>query len=162
MDNIYYRFGGQLFRQTVGIPMGINCAPLLADLFLYSYENQFLDKLIKEALIFTSKNSPFLRLRNQLQLLLFSTYFLLEMRTTTLPPNYMTNAFGFHVLNFSFFQYSISTSLQCLCISTYSVVQIIVTFYHATGPLGQDICHRTTKLIVCPTHSRNSMADTLI
>ena len=32
----------------VGIPMGINCAPLLADLFLYSYENEFLDKLIKE------------------------------------------------------------------------------------------------------------------
>ena len=27
---------------------GTNCAPLLADLFLYSYENEFLDKLIKE------------------------------------------------------------------------------------------------------------------
>ena len=32
----------------VGIPMGRNCAPLLADLFLCSYENEFLDKLIKE------------------------------------------------------------------------------------------------------------------
>ena len=32
----------------VGIPMGTNCAPLLADLFLYSYENEFLDNLIKE------------------------------------------------------------------------------------------------------------------
>ena len=32
----------------VGIPMGTNCAPLLADLFLYSYENEFIDKLIKE------------------------------------------------------------------------------------------------------------------
>ena len=32
----------------VGIPMGTNCVPLLADLFLYSYENDFLDKLIKE------------------------------------------------------------------------------------------------------------------
>ena len=41
-------FGGQLFRQTVGIPMGTNCTPLLADLSLYSYENEFLDKLIKE------------------------------------------------------------------------------------------------------------------
>ena len=47
VDNIYVRFGGQLFRQIVGIPMGINCAPLLADLFLYSYENEFSDKLIK-------------------------------------------------------------------------------------------------------------------
>ena len=32
----------------VGIPMGTNCAPLLADLFLFSYENETLDKLIKE------------------------------------------------------------------------------------------------------------------
>ena len=32
----------------VGIPMGTNCAPLLADVCLYSYENEFLDKLIKE------------------------------------------------------------------------------------------------------------------
>ena len=32
----------------VGIPMGTNCAPLLAGLFLYSYENEFLDKLVKE------------------------------------------------------------------------------------------------------------------
>ena len=49
VDNIYVRFGGQLFRQMVGIPMGTNCAPLLADLFLYSYENEFLDKLVKES-----------------------------------------------------------------------------------------------------------------
>ena len=48
MDNIYVTFGGQLFRQMVGIPMGTNCAPLLVDLFLYSYENEFLNKLIKE------------------------------------------------------------------------------------------------------------------
>ena len=47
MDNIYVRFGGQLFRQMVGIPMGTNCAPLLAELFLYSYENEFLDKLME-------------------------------------------------------------------------------------------------------------------
>ena len=33
----------------VGIPMGTNCAQrLLADLFLYFYENEFLDKLVKE------------------------------------------------------------------------------------------------------------------
>ena len=48
VDNTYVRFGGQLFRQTVGIPMGTNCAALLTDLFLCSYENEFLNKLIKE------------------------------------------------------------------------------------------------------------------
>ena len=33
VDNIYVRFGGQFFRQMVGIPMGTNYAPLLADCF---------------------------------------------------------------------------------------------------------------------------------
>ena len=48
VNNIYVRFGGQLYRQMIGILMGTNCAPLLADLFLCSYENELLDKLIKE------------------------------------------------------------------------------------------------------------------
>jgi hypothetical protein len=33
--------------QVVGIRMGTNCAPLLSDLFLYSYESEFLQKLVK-------------------------------------------------------------------------------------------------------------------
>ena len=112
VDNIYVRFGGQLFRQMVGIPMGKNCAPLLADLFLYSYENEFLDKLIKEGkrklarrfnlsyryiddLIsfnnkrfkefisdITPKNSQFLKPQNLLQLLLISIYFSREIEAT--------------------------------------------------------------------------------
>ena len=44
MYNIFVQFGGQVFQQTIGIPMGTNCAPLLADLFLYSYESDFLLK----------------------------------------------------------------------------------------------------------------------
>ena len=47
IDNIFVQFGWSLFRQVIGIPMGTNCAPLLADLFLYSYENGFLDNMIK-------------------------------------------------------------------------------------------------------------------
>ena len=39
IDNIFVQFGGHLFHQVIGIPVGTNCAPLLADLFLYSYEN---------------------------------------------------------------------------------------------------------------------------
>ena len=34
IDNIFVSFGETLFQQVVGIPMGTNCAPLLADLFL--------------------------------------------------------------------------------------------------------------------------------
>ena len=49
VDNIYVRFGGQLFQQMAGIPIRTNCAPLMADLFLYPYEIEFLDKLTKES-----------------------------------------------------------------------------------------------------------------
>ena len=35
LDNIFIRFGTKLYRKVVGIPMGTNCAPLLADLFLF-------------------------------------------------------------------------------------------------------------------------------
>ena len=38
LDNIFIRFGTKLYRQTIGIPMGTNCAALVADLFLFCYE----------------------------------------------------------------------------------------------------------------------------
>ena len=38
-------FGTKLYRQIVGIPVGKNCAPLVADLFLYAYERDFMDSL---------------------------------------------------------------------------------------------------------------------
>ena len=130
VDDIYVRFGGQLFRQTVRIPMGTNCAPLLADLFLYSYENEFLDKLIKEGkrkfarkfnlsyrytddlisfnnkglrssfLIFTPKSSRFMKPQNLPQLLLISICFSPNNITTKLHDK--RDAFGFHIVNFPF------------------------------------------------------------
>jgi nucleosome binding factor SPN SPT16 subunit len=35
IDNIFEVFGNQIFQQTVGIPMGTNCAPLLVDFFIF-------------------------------------------------------------------------------------------------------------------------------
>ena len=46
IDNIFVMFGGCVFQQIVGIPMATNCAPLLADLFLYSYEADFIQGLL--------------------------------------------------------------------------------------------------------------------
>ena len=40
--NIYIRFGSKLHRQIIGIHMGTNCAPLVADLFLFCYERDFM------------------------------------------------------------------------------------------------------------------------
>ena len=47
IDNILVQFGWCLFRQVIGIPMRTNCAPLLADLFLNSYEKEFLNNMIR-------------------------------------------------------------------------------------------------------------------
>ena len=51
LDNIYIRFGTKLYRQIVGIPMGTNCASLVADLFLFCYERDFMTSLsdVKQA-----------------------------------------------------------------------------------------------------------------
>ena len=42
LDNISIKFGSKLYRQIVGIPMGTNCASLVADLFLFCYERDFM------------------------------------------------------------------------------------------------------------------------
>ena len=47
MENIYVQFDGMVYQQIVGIPMGTNCAPLIADLFLYCYERDFMSNLQK-------------------------------------------------------------------------------------------------------------------
>ena len=48
LDNIFIRFGTKLYRQTIGIPMGTNFAPLVADLFRFCYERDFMKSLSRE------------------------------------------------------------------------------------------------------------------
>ena len=38
----YFPFHGMVYEEIVGISMGTNCAPLIADLFLYCYERDFM------------------------------------------------------------------------------------------------------------------------
>ena len=47
VDNIYIQVGNRTFRQTIGIPMGTDCAPLLANLFLFHYEFKFMKEALK-------------------------------------------------------------------------------------------------------------------
>ena len=63
LANIFIRFGSKLYRQIVGIPMGTYYAPLVADLFLFCYERDFMLSLsdnnqadIIEAFNSTSRN----------------------------------------------------------------------------------------------------------
>ena len=62
LDNIYIRFGSKLYRQIVGIPTGTNFPPLVADLFLFCFERDFMLSLsddnqseVIEAFNFTSR-----------------------------------------------------------------------------------------------------------
>ena len=45
LDNIFIRFGNKLYRQVVGFPMVTNCASMVADLFLFCYERDFMMSL---------------------------------------------------------------------------------------------------------------------
>ena len=48
IDNIFVMFGRRVFQQTVGILKGTNCVPLLVNLFLYLYEADFIQGLLKK------------------------------------------------------------------------------------------------------------------
>ena len=51
LNNIYIIFGTKLYRQIVGIPMGTNCAPLVAYWYLFCYGGDFMTSLsdVKQA-----------------------------------------------------------------------------------------------------------------
>ena len=42
MENMYVQFDVMVYQQKVGIPIGTSCAPLIAELFLYCYERDFI------------------------------------------------------------------------------------------------------------------------
>jgi hypothetical protein len=41
IENIFVQFGGQVFQQTIVIPVCTHCTPLLAALFLHPDEANF-------------------------------------------------------------------------------------------------------------------------
>ena len=55
IDNIYVSIGNSVYRQCVGIPMGTNCAPLLANVFLFYYEYKYMRNLIRVNLMLAKK-----------------------------------------------------------------------------------------------------------
>ena len=49
LDMTFIRFGTKLHRQIVGIPMGTNCAPLVADLVVFCYKRDFMMSLSNDS-----------------------------------------------------------------------------------------------------------------
>ena len=50
IDNAYFQVGDKIFKQIIGIPMGSDPAPFIANLFLYVYENRYMNGLKKSDL----------------------------------------------------------------------------------------------------------------
>lgn len=50
MEHCYFTLGDKVFRQAIGIPMGSDPAPFMANLFLYFYESKWIKNLKKENL----------------------------------------------------------------------------------------------------------------
>ena len=121
VDNIYVRFGGQLFRQMVGLlweqtvpHYWLSCFSIATKMsfwinslrkakesllqssiyhtvILMTISLSIIKDLRNSFLIFTPKNSQFLKPQNLLQLLLFSICFSPEIKAAIQRPNYMTN-----------------------------------------------------------------------
>ena len=79
MDNCYFTCGEQIFRQVIGIPMGSDPAPFMANLFLYHFESKWLKDLKKTNLLHARKFSNTFRFIDDLNAMndcgLFESHF---------------------------------------------------------------------------------------
>ena len=95
---MYIHIGSVVFKQSVGIPMGTDCAPLIADLFPFSFEFDFMKGLIRKDLAAARKFNKTFRYIDEL-LVLNNPHFVksiykiyppqLELKRTTEGPIYM-------------------------------------------------------------------------
>ena len=66
IDNVYIQVGNMVFRQRTGIPIGTDCAPLLANLFLFYHEYKYMRHLISSNLRLAKKFSNAVRYTDDL------------------------------------------------------------------------------------------------
>ena len=55
IDNVYIKVGNSVYRQTIGIPIWTDCAPQLANLFLFHYEYLYMKNLMRDNLCMAKK-----------------------------------------------------------------------------------------------------------
>lgn len=49
IDNSFINFKGHIYRQVIGIPMGTNSAPHMANIYLAEYEYEYIDKMVSNS-----------------------------------------------------------------------------------------------------------------
>lgn len=62
LDNCYFKVGEILYRQHIGVPIGINPGPYIANLTLWYFENSFLDSTYKSRYYIVKKLNNTFRL----------------------------------------------------------------------------------------------------
>jgi hypothetical protein len=62
LDNCYFKVGDVLYRQHIGVPIGINPGPYIANLTLWYFENRFLDSTYKRKYYIVKKLNNTFRL----------------------------------------------------------------------------------------------------
>ena len=55
LDNIFVKYGRKVFKQVVGIPIGLDSGQDIANLLLYSYESDNVEKTSKQNMILARK-----------------------------------------------------------------------------------------------------------
>ena len=55
LDNIYVKFGKVIYKQVVGIPIGLDSGQDIANLLLFSYESGYVEKVSKENIFLARK-----------------------------------------------------------------------------------------------------------
>ena len=55
LDNIFVKFGGVIYKQIIGIPIGLDSGQDIANLLLYHYESTFLENISKTDLTLARK-----------------------------------------------------------------------------------------------------------
>ena len=110
IDNVYIKLGSKVYRQTVGIPMGTDCAPQLANLFLFHYEYSYMKILMKKNLCVAKKFNDTIRYIDDL----------LTVNNASLKKRYVT----FTLLNLHLKEL---VNLREICpIWTYQLVYVVV------------------------------------
>ena len=74
INNVYIKVGNRVYRQTIGIPMGTDCAPQLANLFLFHYEYSYMKGLMRDNLCIAKRFSDTVRYIDDLLTLNYNSF----------------------------------------------------------------------------------------
>ena len=79
IDNVYIKVGDNVYRQTIGIPMGTDRVLQLANLFLFHYEYLYMKNLMHDNLCMAKRFSDTVRYIDDLLIITWKRKFLISI-----------------------------------------------------------------------------------